>query len=90
MGPRCTKELLYFTSKNLLETIGMKTLFTGFSAFLGVPTNVGFVKRLSPLMICLVLTNSAETLFSKDQASNHCLHALLPEKDPKLHVYSQK
>ena len=35
-----------------------------------------------------LLTNSAETLFSKVQASNHCLHALLPEKDPKL--YYQK
>jgi len=41
-------------------------------------TNVGFVKEI--VTFNDLLTNSAETLFSKVQASNHCLHALLPEK----------
>ena len=38
----------------------------------------GFCKEI--VIFNDLLTNSAETLFSKVRASNHCLHTLLPEK----------
>jgi len=54
-------------------------------AFLRLPTNMGFCKEI--VTFNDLLTNSAETVFSKVQASNHCLHSLLPEKRS---LYSQK